>query len=191
MQMNGSRLPRYVHSKPHLYVVSCLASLLTMLVVLLPEANAQTSVNITTYHYDNMRTGWNNQEASLTPTNVKSSQFKLLASTPLDEQVDAQPLLLTNQTIMPPAPTPPSTQNVVYVASENNTIYAIDANSGKILLTKNLGKPVPMASLPGSCGNNSTVLGIASTPVIDPTGTPAGTPAIYVMAYTLVGASPV
>jgi hypothetical protein len=52
-------------------------------------------------------------------------------------------------------------------------------------------RAVPMASLPGSCGNNSTVLGIASTPVIDPTGTPAGTPAIYVMAYTLVGASSV
>ena|ERR1700730_2057015 len=38
MQKYGSRLPRYVPSKPHLYVVSCLASLLTMPVVLLPES---------------------------------------------------------------------------------------------------------------------------------------------------------
>src|ERR1700730_9604020 len=83
MQKYGSRLPRYVPSKPHLYVVSCLAPLLTVLVVLLPEANAQTAVNITTYPYDNMRTGWNNQETSLTPANVATSQFKLLASTPL------------------------------------------------------------------------------------------------------------
>ena len=101
MQKYGSRLPRYVPSKPHLYVVSSLAPLLTVLVVLLPEANAQTAVNITTYPYDNMRTGWNNQETSLTPANVATSQFKLLASTPLgalgiEEQVDAQPLLLTN-----------------------------------------------------------------------------------------------
>jgi outer membrane protein assembly factor BamB len=177
MQKSASRFHRCVRKKRQ-YLLPCLACLLTIL----GEANAQ--VNITTYHYDNFRTGWNNQEALLTAANVNGTQFKLLSSTPLDEQVDAQPLLLTQQTING---TPCAPCDVVYVATANNTIYAIDANSGAVLLSQNLGTPVPIASLPGSCNNNSTVLGITSTPVIDP-ATPA---AMYVMAYTVGGAGAV
>jgi hypothetical protein len=57
------------------------------------------STNVTTYHNDVQRTGWNQTETTLTPANVTPSTFGLLAITILDDQVDAQPLVVTNQTI--------------------------------------------------------------------------------------------
>src|ERR1700752_180005 len=53
---------------------------------------AQTAV--TTYHNDNFRTGWNSHETTLTPANVNATQFGPLASVTLDDQADAQPLLV-------------------------------------------------------------------------------------------------
>src|SRR5271154_642167 len=57
-----------------------------------PLAAAQTAV--TTYHYDNNRTGWNQNESVLTPANVASSSFGLLQTVALNDQVDAQPLVV-------------------------------------------------------------------------------------------------
>ncbi|MGB7583932.1 MAG: hypothetical protein WBM11_03730 [Terriglobales bacterium] len=54
---------------------------------------------ITTHHYNNLRTGWNNTETVLTPANVGSSSFGMLQSIALDAQVDAQPLFVPNQLI--------------------------------------------------------------------------------------------
>lgn len=136
---------------------------------------APLSVSVTTYHFNNRRNGWNNAEAVLNPANVGSAQFNLLQSVGLDEQIDAQPLILTNVTISDATPT-----DVVYVASENNTLYAIDANTGSMLLTRNFGPPVPITSLPSQCTNNSATVGINSTPVIDPSSG-----ILYVMVYTL------
>src|SRR5262249_17928358 len=123
--------------------------------------NASSPQAVITYHYDNLRTGWNSNEQTLTPSNVKTS-FSLMHTVSLDEQVDAQPLVVPNQSIT--AGTHPGTYEVVYVVAENNTIYAIDAASGTILLTRSLGAPVPK---PLGCGNSSAVVGITSTPVID------------------------
>src|ERR1700731_1700974 len=91
---------------------------------------------VTTYHYDNLRTGWNNNETTLTATSFPTT-FRLLHTVVLDDQVDAQPLLVPGLTIAG------GTHDVVYVATENNTIYAIDASSGTILLKTSLGSPVP------------------------------------------------
>lgn len=91
----------------------------------------------------------------------------------LDAQVDTQPLLLTNQVING------TTHDVLYVATENDTVYALDAASGAVLLTRTLGTPVPMSALPGECSNNSNIIGIDGTPVID---TVAGI--LHVIAYT-------
>ena len=55
-------------------------------------ATAQTAV--TTYHNDNYRTGWNSTEIVLTPANVNSSSFGLLVTVPLDDEVDASPLVV-------------------------------------------------------------------------------------------------
>jgi len=141
-------------------------------------AGAADTVNVTTYHYDNYRTGWNPSETVLTPSRVKytgatGKTFQMLDFVALDDQVDAQPLILTNQTIGR------GTHNVVYVATENNSIYAIDADNGKILLKKNFGAPVPEEELPGGCNNNAANVGITGTPVID-----AANSTMYVIVYT-------
>ena len=140
-------------------------------------ANAVTPVpvSVTTYHNDNYRTGWNNAETTLTPTKVSGGSFNLLQSVALDDQVDAQPLVVANQAI-----SGQGTHNVVYVATESDSIYAIDAASGAVLLDVSLGAPVPYSSLPGYCNNNGPNVGINSTPVIDPT-----TSTMYVVTYTL------
>lgn len=157
--------------------VAALAALLVSAAAMAAPPGRQApagKIAVTTYHSDNFRSGWNAQETSLVPTSVSSAQFKLIAAATLDEQVDAQPLLVPDQPIGGHG-----THDTVYVATENNTVYAIDAASGAILLQKNLGPPVPQAALPGQCDNNSPNIGITGTPVIDPT---SGT--LYVIAYT-------
>jgi len=136
------------------------------------SALAQTTV--TTYHYDTYRTGWNNQETTLTPANVGSAAFGLLHNVPLDDQVDAQPLVVPGVLIT--AGTSQGQHDVVYVATEGNTIYAIDVHSGAVLLSPNFGPPV---QYPLGCGNNGPNVGINSTPVID-----LSSNTLYVVIYT-------
>jgi hypothetical protein len=135
-------------------------------------ATSQTS--ITTYHVDNNRTGWNSHETVLTPANVGSSAFGLLKSIKLNDQVDAQPLFVPGVTIT--AGTHQGVHDVVYVATEGDTVYAIDAEAGTILLDPNFGTPV---SYPLGCNNNGPNVGINSTPVIDPSSN-----TLYVIIYT-------
>jgi hypothetical protein len=135
---------------------------------------------VTTYHNDNLRTGWNSNESVLTPTNVNTETFGLLHSVALDAQVDSQPLVVPNVTIT--AGQYQGLHNVVYVATENNTIYAIDASSGVVLLQSGqLGVPVNIAT----CSNNSPSVGITSTPVIN-----VASNTIYAMAYSSVSGAP-
>ena len=135
-------------------------------------AAGQTAV--TTYHYDNYRTGWNQIESTLTPTNVKRGSFGLLQTVKLDDQVDAQSLVVPGVLIT--AGNYQGTHDVAYVATENNTVYAIDVHSGTVLLSPNFGSPV---RYPLGCNNNGPNVGINSTPVIDPSSN-----TLYVMIYT-------
>lgn len=135
---------------------------------------AAGQVAITTYHYDNYRTGWNQSESVLTPANVAKATFGLLHNVKLDDQVDAQPLVVPGVVIT--AGNNQGTHDVVYVASENNTIYAIDVHTGTVLLNPNFGTPV---SFPLGCGNNGPNVGINSTPVID-----LSSNTLYVIIYT-------
>jgi len=132
----------------------------------LSSAPAVAAKNVVTYHYDNQRTGWNNAEPYLSPATLQHGRngksFQMIHSVALDDQVDTQPLLLTNQDIADKG-----VRNVVYVATENNSIYAIDANTGEILLQRNFGPPVPIDALPGGCNNNADNVGIGGTPAID------------------------
>jgi hypothetical protein len=125
-------------------------------------------VAVTTYHYDNLRTGWDRNETTLTASSFPSN-FGILQTVTLDDQVDAQPLIVPGLTIAG------GTHDVVYVATESNTVYAIDASSGAILLSRNLGVPVPT---PLGCYNNGPNVGINGTPVIN-----LATQTLYVMAY--------
>ena len=152
-----------------------------LLFFLIARAGIAWSQSVTTYHYDNYRTGWNSNETVLTPANVNSSSFGLLYSVVLDDQVDSQPLYM--QAVNITAGQYQGMHNVVYVATEGNTIYAIDAETGTVLLSSNFGTPIPR---PLGCNNNGPNVGINSTPVIDP-----ATSTLYAMVYTSQSSTPV
>ncbi len=132
-------------------------------------AGAPAPVSVLTHHNDVNRTGWNPNESILTTGNVSAAKFGLLHTVAVDGRVDAQPLVLPNVTIGK------SVHDVVYVATENDTVYAVDGKTGKILLSRNLGVSIPYTSKDGD-DNIYPVTGIASTPVIDP-----GSGAIYLV----------
>ena len=151
----------------------CKSRLLSMflvaaLVPALPAAQAG-SLAVTTYHYDILRTGWNHAETVLSAAAFPAS-FGVLQNVVLDDQVDAQPLLVPAEQIAG------GVHDVLYVVTENNSVYALDANSGAVLLQRNLGAPVPT---PLGCSNNGPNVGITSTPVID-----LAKGEIFVIAYT-------
>ncbi|MGB9197240.1 MAG: hypothetical protein WCB53_09995 [Terriglobales bacterium] len=150
-------------------------------VVLLATAFAAAQTAVTTYHFDNYRTGWNPNETTLTPANVIKSSFGLQHSVALDDQVDAQPLVVPGVMITA-GQYQGTTHDVAYVATEGNTVYAIDVHSGAVLLNPNFGTPV---RYPLGCGNNGPNVGINSTPVIDPSSG-----LLYVMIYTQAQSGP-
>src|SRR6266478_1944881 len=129
-------------------------------------------VSVLTQHNNNSRTGANLNEASLTTSNVNVSTFGKLFSMPVDGFVFAQPLY------MPSVNLPNSgTQNVLFVATAHDSVYAFDADTGAQLWKKSLGTPVPSSVI-----NTPAIqveVGIISTPVIDPS-----TNTLYVVPKT-------
>jgi hypothetical protein len=149
-------------------------AVLVCLVCVAGSREAGAAIAVTTYHYNALRTGWNNAETALSASAFPAN-FGVLTTVPLDDQVDAQPLLVPGETIAG------GVHDVLYAVTENNTVYALDAQSGAVLTTRNLGAPVPT---PLGCGNNGPNVGITSTPVVD-----LNRHRLYVMAY-VNGASP-
>jgi PQQ enzyme repeat len=141
---------------------------------------AAAQVSVTTYHNDNFRTGWNSKEPALTPMAVHSTSFGVLQTVALDDQVEAQPLVVPGVRIT--AGAFKGLHNVVYVATDNNTIYAIDTTSGEVLLSPNFGPPVVR---PLGCHFYNPDVGITSTPVID-----LSSNTLYVVIYTQDSAGP-
>jgi len=132
------------------------------------------SLDVTTYHNDVARTGQYLSETALTPSNVNYNSFGLLRTLLVDGRVDAQPLYLSNVTIGGAA------HNVVYVATENDSAYAFDPDSGaQLWQTSVVGAGETFGSSPGSCESQ---LGIMATPVIDRAAGPNG--AIFLVAMT-------
>jgi len=143
---------------------------------------AQSPISVLTRQNDNQHTGQNLLEVILTPTNVNSNSFGKLFSYPVDGQIYAQPLYVQNVTI-------PSrgAHNVIYVATENDSVYALDADGGKANVAplwhvSFLNPPtvlgVPCAASSGVC-QLFPLLGITATPVIN-----LVTNTLYVVART-------
>jgi hypothetical protein len=152
--------------KLHRVIALCVttASFLLPSLTLAAEKQAPSSPqDVITYHNDNNRSGWFSAETQLTPANVNSSTFGLLKVVSLDGRIDAEPLFVSGQTIQGQG-----THDVVYVATEGNSVYALDATSGAILWHSQFGIPVPYF-YKNYDDNVFPVMGILSTPVIDRT----------------------
>ena len=99
---------------------------------------------------DNWRTGWNYNETVLTPANVASSQFGVIATIPLPGMGVAQPLIVPDQQITCPKKPKPlhitcqaglsGVYEVVYVVTNSANVYAINAANGDILLERSFPK---------------------------------------------------
>jgi len=126
---------------------------------------ASSPQDVLTYHGDNLRTGWFSAETVLTANDVNAQSFGWLQTVPLDGKVDAEPLVVMQQQIAGHG-----IHDVVYVATENDSVYAIDAGDGSVLWHRSHGTPVPClykyTAPPRRC-NIFPVIGILSTPVID------------------------
>jgi hypothetical protein len=165
--------------------IELLRSTMAAFSVLVFVLGARGQVNVTTYHNDNARTGQNTKETTLIPANVNVNQFGKLFTQPVDGMIVGQPLYLSNMSI-PGA----GTHNVVYVATQHDSVYAFDADSNQgpnavplwkaSFINPNAGvTSVPIADQ--LCGKVTkfTEIGIVATPVID-----AVTHTLYVIAKT-------
>src|SRR3989454_10448575 len=110
-----------------------------------PQAAALTNANWTTYHYDNTRSGYDPNEPSVSTLNPAWTQSSIIGD------VYAEPLVYGGS---------------VYVATQDNYLYALDANNnGAVLWSMQLSTPLDSSVLP--CGNISPHVGVTGTPVID------------------------
>ncbi len=131
-----------------------------------PTTNAP---DVTTFHYNVARDGLNAKETILTPNNVSSTQFGKIGFYPVDSKVDAQPLFLANVIIGG------QFHNVLYVATEHDSVYAFDADSGTQLWKTSILGTSETTSDDHGCSQITPEIGITSTPVIDRSQGPNGT----------------
>ncbi len=132
--------------------------------------------NVITWHNDNARTGQNTQEGILSPNYVTSSKFGLLYSLSVDGKVDAQPLYLSALAI---AGHP---HNVAFVATEHDSVYAFDADSGAVYWHVSLLQSGEVPSDNRGCSQVTPEIGVTATPVISSTAGPHGT--LFVVAMS-------
>jgi Immunoglobulin domain/Immunoglobulin I-set domain len=130
-------------------------------VTLTVNAVQTNTVNVLTYHNDVARTGQNVSESTLTTANVKSASFGLVGNLSVDAGVDAEPLYVSNLTLAG------GVHNVVYVVTENDSVYAFDADTFAQLWHVSVLGANETASDNRGCNQVSPIIGITSTPVID------------------------
>ncbi len=141
-----------------------------------PASFAQT--NILTHHYDTGRTGQNLAETKLTPANVSSTTFGKLFALPVDGYVYAQPLYMAGLAIPGQG-----THNVVFIATEHDSLYAFDADAGgaplwhvSFLIN---GATTLSTTDVGNTQDINPEIGITGTPTID-----SATNTLYVVVNT-------
>ncbi len=152
--------------------------------VLSLSLGVDAQVSVTTYRNNLARSGENLTETILTPANVNPAQFGKIFSRPVDGQLYAQPLYLPSVAIPGKG-----VHNVVFVATEHDSVYAFDADSntgpnGPPLWQVSLADTAAGETTPGvadvmNCPTIAPEVGITGTPVIDPS-----TNTLYVVATT-------
>jgi len=133
----------------------------------LPQAFAQ-GISVFTNKYDNARDGQNTNETLLSSASVNYNQFGKLFTYNVDGYVSAQPLYMYGLTVNG------ATHNVVFVATEHDSVFAIDADTGVLLWQTSLLYPsgaTTVSMAVQGCGGVTGLdeVGILGTPVIDPT----------------------
>jgi hypothetical protein len=156
--------------------------LAAILFIAMPAFTGASPVSVTTWRYDNTRAGENISETVLTPANVRNETFGKVFSYAVDGYVYAQPLYVSGLNIGG------KVHNVLFVATEHDSVYALDADQNQQLWMASLldtahgaatgATTVPSANL----GTNDIVpeIGITGTPVID-----TATNTLYVVSQTL------
>src|SRR5215467_15897085 len=108
-------------TKDHIYFV-IQGLVISLLASMLGAKSARSQVSVLTWHNDNARTGQNLSETVLTPSNVNSTNFGKKCAYAVDGQVYAQPLYVPSVSIAG------GSHNVVYAATEHDSVYAFDAD---------------------------------------------------------------
>lgn len=145
------------------------------------KAPAPAGTDVLTYKNDLYRSGQNTTESTLTLANVASASFGLLRNLIVDGKVDAQPLYLSQFSLLG------GIHNVVLAATEHDSVYAFDADSGAVLWQVSLLAAGETTSDAHGCNQVVPEIGITSTPVIDRAAGAHGT--VFVVAMSKDSAS--
>jgi hypothetical protein len=139
--------------------------------------------DVVSYRNDAARTGQNLTESILTLANVNPARFGLQRFLATDGKVDAEPLYLSGLTVQG------AMHDVVFVATENDSVYAFDAVSGAVLWHVSVLEAGETASglPPSGCDQVTPTIGITATPVIDRSAGANGI--IYLVAMSTATAS--
>ncbi len=168
-------MQRFFNTKTHpLRGLSAVLFVLGCAFAMVASAPAQ---NILTWHDNNARTGADLREKILTPKNVNPKTFGKLFEIHVDGKVDAEPLYVASVEIQHRGK-----HNVLYVETENDSAYAFDADTGRLLWRRRL---LPAGETPSGnrgCGQIVPIIGITATPVISLHTGPHGT--IYIVAMS-------
>ena len=149
-------------------------------VTLTVGASAPATTDVLTYHNDIARTGQNLTETALTTGNVTSAKFGKLGFYSVDGLVDAEPLYASSVSVPGNG-----THNLLIVPTENDSVYAFDADSGATIWRVTTLNTSETPSDNRGCGQVTPEIGVTSTPVIDRTQGANG--AIYVVAMSKDG----